>query len=250
MEGEEELKETIASLEALCRHKTMFISTVSHEFRTYITALSMNLQMLEMYDAKWPPEKKATVFRRLAGSMKSMIRLLDEVSFLSKNMDNNFHPSYAEFDILAFCREAIDRVNQSGEFPARITLETEPESGLLVTDSTLVSLLVNNLLINAVKFSPKGEPVRVTLQKEGDELVMTVADNGIGIPDEAREEVFKDFFRAKNALEYPGSGLGLTVAKKATDLLHGTINFESKENQGTVFSVQLPMNSSRAAKNE
>jgi signal transduction histidine kinase len=243
MTGEDNLTVLVTELEALCRQKTQFISTVSHEFRTYITALSMNLQMLEMYDAKWTPEKKATVYKRLSNSMKSMIRLLDEVSFLSKNMDNNFHPSFSEFDVLAFCKETIERINAAGEFASPVEFEHDLDSGLIITDSTLVSLLVNNLLINAVKFSPGGEPVRITLQKEDDLMILTVSDSGIGIPEESQGLIFDAFFRARNALEHPGSGLGLTVAKKAADLLRGTIDLISKENQGTVFTVKLPINS-------
>ncbi len=222
--------------------KTQFISTVSHEFRTYITALSMNIQMLEMYDGKWTAEKKMTVFRRLQNSMKSMIRLLDEVSFLSKDFDNRLTLSFSDFDVLSFCRESVEKLNATGENPAQVRLTEGTIPPSVQTDSSLFNLIVTNLLINAVKFSPSGEPVDLHIGVEGDRyLKIMVTDQGIGIPAEELNHIFEAFYRAKNALQFAGSGLGLTVVHRSVELLQGTITLRSTLDQGTEITVMLPL---------
>ena len=243
MNDPRELQQIIDNLETQNRAKTQFISTVSHEFRTYITALSMNIQMLEMYEAKWPPEKKMTVLRRLQNSMKSMIRLLDEVSFLSKDFDNRVSLSFSDFDILSFCSEVVDKINQGGEYPARvkITLGEVPPS--LHTDSSLFNLVITNLLINAVKFSPGGFPVDLFIGLDKDQtLLITVTDQGIGIPSDELDHITEPFYRAKNALQFAGSGLGLTVVKRSVELLKGEMQVRSIIEKGTDITIRLPLN--------
>jgi signal transduction histidine kinase len=246
MNDPRELQQIIEGLEAQNRQKTQFISTVSHEFRTYITALSMNIQMLEMYDAKWPAEKKMTVLRRLQNSMKSMIRLLDEVSFLSKDFDNRLALSFSDFDILSFCSESVEKINQGGEYPARVKITLGEVPSSIHTDSSLFNLIVTNLLINAVKFSTGGVPVDLFIGLEnGQALVLTVSDQGIGIPSEELEHVTEPFYRAKNALQFAGSGLGLTVVKRSVELLKGEMQIRSIIEKGTEISIRLPLNTEK-----
>jgi signal transduction histidine kinase len=242
MDDPREVQQVIEGLEFQNKQKTQFISTVSHEFRTYITALSMNIQMLEMYEAKWPPEKKITVFRRLQNSMKSMIRLLDEVSFLSKDFDNRLTLSFSDFDILSFCTEAVEKVNNGGEYKAQVKMTLGEVPSTLHTDSSLFNLIVTNLLINAVKFSPSGDQVDLFLGLANDQdLLITITDRGIGIPSDELGFIHEPFYRAKNALQFAGSGLGLTVVQRSVELLKGEIRIHSIIEEGTEVTVRLPL---------
>ena len=222
--------------------KTQFISTVSHEFRTYITALSMNIQMLEMYESKWPPEKKLTVFRRLQNSMKSMIHLLDEVSFLAKDFDDRLTLSFSDFDLLSFCKEAVDKVNTSELFTATAVLTTGDVPVSVQTDSSLFNHIVTNVLNNAMKFSPSGGQVDLFLGLEdANTMLVAISDKGIGIPSDELEHIGEAFYRAKNALQFAGSGLGLTVVHRSVELLKGKIDIRSVIEQGTQVTVRLPL---------
>lgn len=234
----------LIELTAQNAQKSQFISTVSHEFRTYVTALSMNIQMLEIYDAKWSPEKKATVFSRLRHSMKSMIQLLDQVSFLSKDIDGKLALSYSVFDVVSFCKEAVEKANHAAEFPATAVFTSGNVPPSVPTDSSLFNLIVTNLLSNALKFSRDGGQAELYLGLEGDTiLVVRTTDTGIGIPQEALNQVYEPFFRAQNALQYPGSGLGLTVVRRAAGKLRGTVDLQSKPDTGTTVTVKLPIES-------
>ena len=105
-----------------------------------------------------------------------------------------------------------------------------------------VERLVGNLLENAVKYTPSGGSVTVTLAREGDEARMDFADTGIGIAPDALPHVFDEFYRAGNAKQQSeGTGLGLTLVRRIVDLLHGTISVESTLAQGTTFTMRLPL---------
>ena len=100
--------------------------------------------------------------------------------------------------------------------------------------------MLANLLDNAVKFTREGGTVSLTVRREGDDAVATVADTGVGIPAEEQREVFQRFHRARNVSAYPGNGLGLAIVKAAVDQAGGTVAFTSSE-AGTTFRVLLPV---------
>src|SRR5205823_964043 len=107
-------------------------------------------------------------------------------------------------------------------------------------DQTLTGIILNNLLNNAVKYSPAGSPVSLRLSREGANAVIEVRDNGIGIPMPDQKELFKSFHRGVNVGNVPGTGLGLTIVKRCIDLHEGTISFVSREREGTTVTVRLP----------
>jgi signal transduction histidine kinase len=114
------------------------------------------------------------------------------------------------------------------------------ENGTARLDESLVQIILTNLLSNAVKYSSTGQPVRLTVRREGLEAVLEVSDNGIGIPAEDQTELFKSFHRARNVGAVPGTGLGLTIVKRCVELHLGTITVTSAEGQGTTVVVRLP----------
>jgi len=242
MFSENDYQELARKFEEVNLNKSQFISTLSHEFRTFITAISMNLQMLEMYDAKWPPEKKQTVFRRLDSTIKVMIALLDAVTILTKDIDGKLQAVFSEFDLPAYCMETAEKLNKLKEYKSDIEYTTDGSVVQVVTDSSLLAQVLGNLLNNALKFSPEGGPVVLDLRmKDPENVLLTVSDKGIGIPEDELDRVFIPFRRAENALGFPGSGLGLSTAKSCLNLLKGTIKIESKENLGTTIYVELPL---------
>jgi signal transduction histidine kinase len=240
---EKQHKHTLAALEDLNQKKSMFISTLSHDFRTSLTAISMNLQMLEMYDQKWTPQKKETLFHRLRKSMKTMVNLLDEVSMLAKGFDGRLTISITELDLVSFCRDCADKINNSWDYKSKVKFTTLCDALPIHTDSSFLGQIINSLVTNAVKFTPSGEDVKMELEvKDGQFAVITIIDKGIGISEEDQKKIFEPFFRADNALQYPGSGLGLPVASTAAKLLNCTIDIESVENRGTKVTLKHPLN--------
>jgi len=98
-----------------------------------------------------------------------------------------------------------------------------------------------NILSNALKYSPDGSIVKVVTHNEGGKLAMAVIDKGMGIPEKEQEKMFTRYFRASNAEEISGTGLGLTIVKRYLDLMQGDISFVSKAGKGTTFNIGIPL---------
>ena len=107
-------------------------------------------------------------------------------------------------------------------------------------DKKLLKNMLLNLISNAIKFSPENSFIEVICNIEKEELVVSVKDKGIGISEEDKNHLFERFFRAKNAGNIQGTGLGLHIVMKYLELMHGTIEMESKLNEGSCFTIRIP----------
>jgi signal transduction histidine kinase len=113
--------------------------------------------------------------------------------------------------------------------------------GLIDADEQLFRLILSNLLSNAVKYSDAGSTIRVEMERSDETLQMSVADEGIGIPEDQRDRLFDPFYRAENVGTIRGTGLGLAILNEAVALHGGTVAVESTCGVGTTFTVQLPL---------
>ena len=121
-----------------------------------------------------------------------------------------------------------------------VLFEAEMWRGSPQLDERLVTIILSNLLNNAVKYSSAGEPVHLSTRRDGVDVTIELRDEGIGIPSEDQAELFKTFRRGRNVGDVPGTGLGLTIVKRCVDIHRGNISFISSEDAGTTFTVRLP----------
>jgi two-component system sensor histidine kinase SenX3 len=131
----------------------------------------------------------------------------------------------------------------AARYGAQQTLSLPGEPCVTSTDETLLSIVIHNLLTNAIKYSRKGQGhVWLALKADGSEWEITVRDDGIGIPEEEQARLFEKFFRASNArtIDTDGNGLGLHIAQAMVSRLGGRMTFESRSGKGTTFIVRLP----------
>jgi signal transduction histidine kinase len=158
-----------------------------------------------------------------------------------------------EIDLAGFLREIIDEIMGSSKNNPAIHFSYDKNRFIIVSDKKLLRQIFLNLIANAVKFTPSGKNIYLNLSfdpkleiSEADsqqkKIKVEIKDEGIGIPGEDLNNIFEPFSRAKNADEIKGSGLGLSIVKRAVDLLDGEITVESKLNKGTAFSIILPTN--------
>jgi signal transduction histidine kinase len=143
-------------------------------------------------------------------------------------------------DLPALCRKIVAEVNAATQQKCPIEFTAEVPHGQAHLDETLSTVILTNLLNNAVKYSSAGKPVHLSLRREGDDAVIKVCDQGIGIPAADQKELFKSFHRGTNVGDVPGSGLGLTIVNRCLRLHGGSISFESVEREGAMFTVRLP----------
>jgi signal transduction histidine kinase len=117
------------------------------------------------------------------------------------------------------------------------------EEGLteVVSDPHILKNIIINLISNAIKYSDEGKTITATTSRVNDRIQISIKDEGIGIPLEEQKNLFQRFFRADNASNIQGTGLGLNIVKRYLNLIHGNITFTSKENQGSEFVISFPI---------
>jgi signal transduction histidine kinase len=151
-------------------------------------------------------------------------------------------------EVITQAVEDVRLAAQEKGIELKVEIQTEPEQ--IVVACRRLRQVFSNLLSNAIKFSPEGSVVTLRVREEPDQLVIEVLDEGIGIPTDAQEHIFEDFFRAQNVGDVGGTGLGLSIVKKIVDAHQGRIWFESPYaagKPGTKFTVVIPSNLATAA---
>ena len=236
-----QLKAQNERLRELDRLKDEFIGLVSHELRTPLTSIIGYVEMLREEGMSGPnADQCAEVIERNA---RRLLRLVGDLLFLSRiqsgKMTLEFHSADLA-DIVACAVEELRPEAQRKHIDLALYATAIPR---LAVDPTRIAQLLGNLLSNAVKFTPEGGSVEVRLWREEDQVVLAVADTGVGIPAADQERIFERFFRTAIATRQAvqGTGLGLTITKAIVEAHRGTIAVDSDERRGSTFTVRLPL---------
>lgn len=240
IKAQDEITLALIKEQELHRQKTHFISAVSHDFRTPLTNISLNIQLLEKYLADGQVFNAVKNLSRLNNATKRLTALINEVSLVSKEQSGRlkFNPEKVNSTkLIDGIVEQIDYLFQ----PNVVVSISKGEGRDLLVDKTLVIHIIDNILNNAIKFSPNKGEIRFTMRLLSSMLKVVVGDNGIGIPKEEQRFLFDPYFRASNISNIGGSGLGLSIVKRCVDLHNGKIAIKSTEGSGTRVTVSIPM---------
>lgn len=241
-----ELEKTVARLKVslnkekeLNHLKTNFITLASHEFKTPLSIILSSTELL----VKYSDIQNLTKRDEHAVKIKTMINhlngMLDDILTLENIESGKIHAKFKIFDFNKWIKELIKSTKPFLKKNQKLKLKNSVKE-LLYHDTKILKIIISNLLNNALKYSPEGSLIELTTQISGNFILIQIADNGIGIPKNEQNLIFKRFFRAKNALYYPGTGIGLNIVQGYVRSLKGNISFESEENRGTVFKVEIP----------
>lgn len=236
------LKESLDKEKELSELKSRFISTTSHEFRTPLTAILSSLQLVQRYRKKWSDEKLEDQFLRVKNSIFYLTKLLDDTLTISYAESGRIIFNPQPVDLYALCQELIEDVKHKANAEHKILFRFQSQQHEFCLDVKLVRMILLNLLSNAFKYSPAGGKVKISVTFSNKVIKITVSDEGIGIPANDKEHLFSPFFRAGNTVEFEGTGLGLSIVKKAVELHKGIVQVQSEPNEGTVFTVKIPVN--------
>jgi PAS domain S-box-containing protein len=222
--------------------KNEFIGTVSHELRTPLTALIGALSLLkEEYGDKAPPD--AAMFLDMAfQNGERLATLVNDILDLEKVESGRLDLDIERVELGA-CLERTVSLNAAyaEKHDTRFVLEPV-EPGLYVyADSDRLLQVLTNLMSNAAKFSPPGEPVRVTACSMSDVARVEVADRGPGVPPEFRHRIFSKFAQAESGSSKGGTGLGLAISKAIVEAMQGRIGYDANATEGATFYIELPL---------
>jgi len=240
-----QLERQSAALEVASQHKSDFLASMSHELRTPLNAIiGFSEVLLERMFGELN-ERQDEYLRDIWGSGKHLLELLNDILDLSKIEAGQMVLNRSEFDVgesLEYCLSLV----RERAIKQRIvlSLEVEPEVGLLNADRLRVRQVVLNLLSNAVKFTPDGGRVQVRASMRDQDLVVTVADTGPGVAAEDRQRIFDSFQQGtRHTEQVEGTGLGLTLSKQIVELHGGRIWIDSEPGNGSTFGFALPAGS-------
>ncbi|MGN6645744.1 MAG: PAS domain-containing sensor histidine kinase [Cytophaga sp.] len=236
-----EVKDALAKERDLSELKSRFVTMASHEFRTPLSTILSSVSLISRYNDPKDEEKRLKHVNRIKSSVNNLTGILNDFLSLSRLEEGHVMNDPIEFSINELCIEVIDEMNSILKEGQEIKVDAAEDIQKVFLDKNLVRNIMINLISNAIKYSDEGKLIFVRTYIENDVLTIEIKDQGIGIPEEDQDYLFSRFFRAHNAANIPGTGLGLNIVKKYLDLLRGRIEFQSKQSEGTTFTVQIPI---------
>ncbi|BAZ48780.1 two-component hybrid sensor and regulator [Nostoc sp. NIES-4103] len=223
--------------------KSLFISTVSHEFRNPLTVIQTAVELIEIQGANLTETKKQTYLKRIKKAVQSMKQLMEDVLFMGRSEAEKVVCEPAPLNIEHLCRELIEEFSAVTNTGHQIIFNCHSNQTNAVMDERLLHYIFMNLLSNAVKYSAIGSTIwfDLTCDPIAGVAIFRIQDQGIGIPEADQNRLFESFYRASNVQSIQGTGLGLVIVKRCVTAHHGEINVSSEVGVGTTFTVILPL---------
>lgn len=239
---ESELNQSFQKELQLLEWKSRFVTMASHEFRTPLTTTLSSVSLIARYEGAGDSDKRSKHVRRIKQAVVDMKDILDDFLSMSRLEEGHIdlHPEVLtsnEFIVhVVEIATEMQRLAKPGQI---ITCNTNVQQDILLDRNLLRHLLIN-VISNAIKFSPEQAPIILECKRSSNELILTVEDHGIGIPELDQQHLFERFFRAQNAGNIQGTGLGLHIVKRYVDLSGGHVKVSSKLGEGTKVTMTIP----------
>ena len=226
--------------------KTNFVSTATHQLRTPLTGIRWGLSSLASGESGELNDRQSELVHKLTETTSNIISLVNDLLDVSQIEEGKRQYEFKKQHIEQLVRDIVsETLPQFEDKRLRVNLEVPPERDVppVMVDETQMKLALQNLIDNAFKYTPAGGEVEIRVHPAANSLVVSIKDNGIGIPKEDQRLLFNKFFRAENAvrIQTSGSGLGLFLAKKIIEDHNGKLSVDSAVGKGSTFFIQLPL---------
>jgi PAS domain S-box-containing protein len=236
-----ELQNALKKEKELVTLKSRFASMVSHEFRTPLSTIKLSANHIKKYRDKLQPEeidKKLDIIRQ---QVEHMTLLLEDILIIGKSEEGKIQISKVTINIVKLLDEIREDVENQFKNTHTICCSFDLLHTDIEADRGLLRNIFVNLLSNAIKFSPGKSKVFLRCYEKKGSIIFDIQDEGIGIPDADHERIFLPFDRGSNVSTIPGTGLGLSIVTRAVATIGGSISVKKASENGTVFSVVLPL---------
>ena len=217
--------------------RTDFIANVSHELKTPLAIMGNYATMLQQPGIS--EEDRLEYAKSISHSARRLAALITNILKLNKLENQQIFPKHEQYDLSGQLCEALLQFEDAWE-AKNLNIETEIEDDVRIcSDAELLSLVWNNLISNAVKFTPAGGTVSIGLSQGQDSVLISVSDTGCGIDPETGKHIFEKFYQGDTSHATQGNGLGLALVKRVIDILNGELSVRSTPGQGSTFTVKL-----------
>jgi signal transduction histidine kinase len=236
----QELKKALATEKELNDLKTKFLSMVSHEFKTPLSGILTSTMLLGKYKLTEDQEKREKHIKIISEKVQYLNTILNDFLSIEKIEKGKIDYKFSTFKLSKVLNEVIYNANMILKRGQQINYPENIDDFSLYQDEKIVELALSNLLYNAIKYSPEYTNIDIDITQNTNTTTFKVKDNGIGIPEKDQKNIFNRYFRAENVLLIQGTGIGLNIVKNHLEQLNGSISFESHENKGSIFTIELP----------
>jgi two-component system sensor kinase FixL len=237
--SQKEVRKALEKEQELNELKSRFVSLASHEFRTPLSTILTSASLIGRYTESGTEQKRQKHVDRIKSTVRNLTGILNDFLSLSKLEEGGFENEPEGFDLKELILKTVEEIRPIAKPNQNIIYEHKGSTRVFM-DMKFSRNICINLLSNAIKYSKKD--IFIDTEVNRNHIILTVKDSGIGIPKKEQEYLFTRFFRAKNALNIQGTGLGLNIVRKYLELMNGKITFESELNEGTTFIVHFPLN--------
>jgi len=241
---ERELKAAKEKAEEMNRVKSAFLTNMSHELRTPLVGI---LGFSEILNEEVENELHKNITNSILFSGKRLLTTLNAILDLSKIEADMMSMNYSEFAVISEIKSLLKVFDiLAAKKGLKLKLDYDGNDFIVESDRNVFLQIIENLVHNALKFTEAGS-VELSIKKESETFTIKVKDTGIGIPKESQDIIFQEFRQVSEGYgrHFEGSGIGLTLTKRFVELLNGIIYLESKPNEGSTFSVCLPLKRSK-----
>lgn len=238
--AETDLRLALEKEKELSELKSRFVSMASHEFRTPLSTVLSSAYLISKYTETEEHPKREKHVQRIVSSVNMLTDILNDFLSVGKIEEGKIQVRHTNFDIKQHITDIINEL--SGLFKNGQTISYHHKGdSMAILDTGLLKHIVMNLLSNAIKFSPENSSIEMTSKRTGDLLNLSVKDRGLGISEEDQQHLFERFFRGTNVTNIQGTGLGLHIVSKYTELMNGSIKCESSPETGTKFTLTFQL---------
>jgi PAS domain S-box-containing protein len=233
----ESLKVALEKERELVDLKNRFVSVASHELKMPLSTIDSSLNFLKASLALNNEDlQRVTNIEKQVSHMKS---LLEDVLTVKKADEKKLQANYKTLDIVAFLNNLIEEVVAGFKYSHSVERKFDSSSILIDSDEKLLRNIFLNLFSNAIKFSPGEKSIRLNVEQREGKVIIAIRDNGIGIGPQDMTKIFEPFNRGANASDIRGTGLGMSIVKRAVEAIAGSLTVESELNKGTTMTVTI-----------
>jgi len=221
--------------------KNRFLSMASHEFRTPLSTIQLSASLIEKYAIPFESESISKHIAKIKNSVTSLTAILNDFLYFEKLEIGKMQAVFTSFDLVKFGDEITEEMQFLAKPNQNIRCKHVGIQTIVNLDANLLKNCAINLIGNAIKYSGNNCYIDFTTEINDSYCLISVHDNGIGIPLEEQKHLFQAFFRAHNTSNVSGTGLGLNIVQRYVSLMKGTAEFKSNQKEGTLFTLKFPI---------
>ncbi|WP_158796032.1 PAS domain-containing sensor histidine kinase [Pedobacter sp. L105] len=238
-EAKEEVSLSLEKEKELNQMKSRFVSMASHEFRTPLSSIQLSSSLIEKYALPYENTNISKHVHKIKNAVGNLTTILNDFLSLERLEAGKVEPAFHSFDLVKLAEEITEEMQMIAKQDQHIIYQHTGLESVVQLDQNLLKNCMINLINNAIKYSGENTFIEFNTEINDRQCIVTIRDNGIGIPDTDQKHLFQPFFRAHNTGSIPGTGLGLNIVLRYAGLMNGEVQFESQINQGTTFILSF-----------